>query len=541
MLLEDRRSLHEDLEVIEKAISERFIRNPSLYYHNLPILSQLSGVDDLKYTDQHVSNNMIYRVRKVKRSRKQLMSQEHEIKQFLRYRTNIIKKLEDLNARPSPSVKMNIDEFKNSIISTAGKNKDGASSTSLRDKLSKYAMFPSTGKKNQKQLLAQISEDLDINKIFTREEQYGEYFDLNLLYSEWINVIKSSDCTILDFLTTIENIFIDEIGTDSVNYLYLIKPPMDRKNTRYVQFIGSFSKYLEIYLYKVYPMLDKSVVESNLNEEFLNEYINKPIKHDESSTKLFCVACRKNFANQSVFVNHIEGKNHNKNLNKRRDFYLHEFKIKKLLNVLKSVFHNTKNFTERKLAFTADERREELERITNIYNAPVYGSDEEEKDVSDIEENKGKEPSGGNSMLDGSFDMPLGPDGMPMPFWLYKLQGLDVQYTCEICSNQQYQGRRAYEKHFREPTHEYHLKCLGITPSSVFKGITTIKEAQSLWKKINSSTKAIRSNFDQLDNSTPGKKITSSAGIKMDIEVEDDDGNVMTEQVYNDLKKQGLL
>lgn len=541
MLLENRRSLQEDLEVIEKAISERFSRNPSLYYHNLPILSQLSGNDDSKYTAQHVSNNMIYKVKKVKRSRKQLMSQEHEIKQFLRNRSRIIKRLEDLNAQPLSSVKIDINEFKQSVISTDDNDATESPSISLRDKLSKYAMFPSTGKKNQKQLLAQISEDLDINKIFTREEQYGEYLDPNALYSEWINVIKSSDCTILDFLTTIENIFIDKMGTDSINYLYLLKPPMDRKNGRYGKFIESLSKYLENFLYKVYPIIDKSVIENNLKEEFSNDYINKPIKHDESSSKMFCVACGKNFANPSVFVNHIDGKNHSKNLNKKRDFYLCEFKVKKILNVLKDVFHNTKSFTERKLAFTVDERREELERITKIYNAPVYGSDEEEKDISDIEEDKGKEPGSNSSALNGSFDMPLGPDGMPMPFWLYKLQGLDVQYTCEICSNQQFQGRRAYEKHFREPTHEYHLKCLGITPSSVFKGITTIQEAQLLWKKINSSSKAIKINTEKANSNTANKKSSSTVGIKMDIEVEDDDGNVMTEQVYNDLKKQGLL
>lgn len=541
MLLEDRRALQEDLEVIEKAISERFQRNPSLYYHNLPILSQLCEANDNHYDNRHVSKNMIYKVRKIKRSKKQLMAQEHEIKLFLKDRSNIIDKLEELNTIPVPSTDLSITDFKQSLEPNNDKDGRGVSTKSLRDKLTRYAMFPDSSANNYKQLLAQRSENLDINTIFTREEQYGEYFDLDSLYCEWINVLKSSECTIIDFLTTLENIFIDKLNSTDINHLYLVKPPMDRKNGRYVHFVEKFAKYLENYLYKSYPLVDKALIESNLTGEFLDEYINKPIKHDISSSKLFCVACGKNFANASVFENHIDGKNHKKNFDKRKEFYLAEFKTKKLLNILREVFHNTKSFTERKLAFSVDERREELERITKIYTAPVYGANEEEKDLSEMEEGSSKESSTNNSLLDGSFDMPLGPDGMPMPFWLYKLQGLDVQYTCEICSNKQFQGRRAYEKHFREPTHEYHLKCLGITPSSVFKGITTIKEAQSLWQKINSSTKAIKIDHNQHDNKDPNKKHNVVNTIKMDIEVEDDDGNVMTEQVYNDLKKQGLL
>ena len=64
--------------------------------------------------------------------------------------------------------------------------------------------------------------------------------------------------------------------------------------------------------------------------------------------------------------------------------------------------------------------------------------------------------------------------------------------------------RRAFEKHFREPTHTYHLKCLGIIPSVVFKGITSIAEAQSLWKRVNNSSKTlpINTNKDVKNNST---------------------------------------
>ena len=37
--------------------------------------------------------------------------------------------------------------------------------------------------------------------------------------------------------------------------------------------------------------------------------------------------------------------------------------------------------------------------------------------------------------------LPLGWDGKPIPYWLYKLHGLGVEYRCEICSDHVYMGR----------------------------------------------------------------------------------------------------
>lgn len=45
-------------------------------------------------------------------------------------------------------------------------------------------------------------------------------------------------------------------------------------------------------------------------------------------------------------------------------------------------------------------------------------------------------------------NLPLGWDGRPIPYWLYKLHGLGVEYKCEICGNTSYWGRKAFEDHF---------------------------------------------------------------------------------------------
>ena len=35
-------------------------------------------------------------------------------------------------------------------------------------------------------------------------------------------------------------------------------------------------------------------------------------------------------------------------------------------------------------------------------------------------------------------NLPLGWDGKPIPYWLYKLHGLNISYNCEICGNYTY-------------------------------------------------------------------------------------------------------
>ena len=35
-------------------------------------------------------------------------------------------------------------------------------------------------------------------------------------------------------------------------------------------------------------------------------------------------------------------------------------------------------------------------------------------------------------------NLPLGWDGKPIPYWLYKLHGLNISYKCEICANYTY-------------------------------------------------------------------------------------------------------
>jgi hypothetical protein len=65
----------------------------------------------------------------------------------------------------------------------------------------------------------------------------------------------------------------------------------------------------------------------------------------------------------------------------------------------------------------------------------------------------------------------------PIPYWLYNLHGLGIEYKCEICGNYSYWGRRAFERHFSEWRHSYGMKCLRIPNTVHFKDITSINDA----------------------------------------------------------------
>lgn len=120
-------------------------------------------------------------------------------------------------------------------------------------------------------------------------------------------------------------------------------------------------------------------------------------------------------------------------------------------------------------------------------------------------------------------DVPLGWDGKPIPFWLYKLHGLNHEFHCEICGDASYKGPRAFEKHFADPQHVHGLRCLDISYSKKFFMVTRIADAVKLRAKLQRISKEADFNPD------------------LEIEYEDSSGNVLNRKTYRDLERQGLL
>ena len=101
-----------------------------------------------------------------------------------------------------------------------------------------------------------------------------------------------------------------------------------------------------------------------------------------------------------------------------------------LLVALVPTLNETKSNVERRFSLTAREREQELlEQAKPAAPPPAAAADgtaEEEEEEERIY---------------NPLKLPLGWDGKPIPYWLYKLHGLGVEYRCEICSDHVYMGR----------------------------------------------------------------------------------------------------
>ncbi|KAG5558822.1 hypothetical protein RHGRI_008699 [Rhododendron griersonianum] len=179
-----------------------------------------------------------------------------------------------------------------------------------------------------------------------------------------------------------------------------------------------------------------------------------------------------------------------------------EAKIIKLCDLLHETIVRTKENVEKKQALTYEEM--EAEREEEDIQADSESDDEEQQIYNPLK-------------------LPMGWDGKPIPYWLYKLHGLGQEFKCEICGNHSYWGRRAYERHFKEWRHQHGMRCLGIPNTKNFNEITSIEEAKVLWEGIQE------------------KQGVNKWRPELEEEYEDKEGNIYNKKTYTDLQRQGLI
>ncbi|CAI9092540.1 OLC1v1027808C1 [Oldenlandia corymbosa var. corymbosa] len=185
-----------------------------------------------------------------------------------------------------------------------------------------------------------------------------------------------------------------------------------------------------------------------------------------------------------------------------KEVALMEAKVEKLCDSLDDIITRTKENVEKKQALTYEEI--EAERKEEDVQ-PESESDDEDQQIYN------------------PLKLPMGWDGKPIPYWLYKLHGLGQEFKCEICGNYSYWGRRAYERHFKEWRHQHGMRCLGIPNTKNFNEITSIEEAKQLWERIQER--------QGLNKWRPD----------LEEEYEDQEGNIYNKKTYTDLQRQGLI
>ena len=116
--------------------------------------------------------------------------------------------------------------------------------------------------------------------------------------------------------------------------------------------------------------------------------------------------------------------------NKHRTAALLTYLATALLVDLMQILNDTKANVERRFSLTAKEREQEILEAQKPPALPPTtgtegGAEEEEEE----------------ERIYNPLKLPMGWDGKPIPYWLYKLHGLGVEYRCEICSDHVYMGR----------------------------------------------------------------------------------------------------
>lgn len=161
----------------------------------------------------------------------------------------------------------------------------------------------------------------------------------------------------------------------------------------------------------------------------------------------------------------------------------------------------------------------------------------------------GEEDDEDNRPIYNPKDVPLGWDGKPIPYWLYKLHGLNLRLKCEICGDETYRGPRAFQRHFQEWRHSWRMRQLGIPNTHHFQGVVSIDDARTCTPCGAARLAAVRARASSVGPRRVGFAVWAKlqqhkqqGAFKEDeVEFEDTRGNVINKKVYEDLRRQGLL
>ncbi|KAI7830901.1 hypothetical protein BX661DRAFT_142115 [Kickxella alabastrina] len=354
-----------------------------------------------------------------------------------------------------------------------------------------------------------------LDTMFSGEERLGRYVDLNEQHELYLNVRDAQRLSYLDYLAQFTK--------------FELYPRKLKTSLQYTAYLNSLRGYFDGFFARAMPLFDLPKTTAEAKDKFVDAWAAGTVLGWEVSDddhKLLCTVCNKQFEKETTFNAHMNSRKHqkaaarsedgnassdkqdaqkqasDKKAEKEREAAWSESLIRTHVLVLTDKIRDTRSNVERRQALTEEERKQEV--------------DEEEPEFEEDNEDKDEE-------IYNPFNLPMGWDGKPIPYWLYKLHGLGVKFSCEVCGNAIYRGRKAYEKHFQESRHATNMRRLGIPNTRQFHGVAAIDEAQNLWERIQKEKKQVVASTDTFE------------------EYEDSEGNVFNKKTYFDLKRQGLI
>ena len=525
MILEDQRFLHEDLERLEQGISDRIAEDPR----------HVRYAPCAYYAECFSSRSQLpYQIR-------DRLARDHQIAGFLariqeqsRRLIEIYNDVEGARTKEVQSISTGdpFDEFYKQVAE-------------IKDFHRRYPNEPVENLERAYKRKAPgegESATAEVDNLFTGEEAYGKFLDLTMLHEDYLNLPGVKRLSYIQYLDSFD-VFVPP---------QCVIKKADKMTDQYFGYVGRLASYLEEFMRRTRPLEDLEKLFAAFDQDFEKAWEadqvagwsaehNAPTvsgpKTEGTGEGIWCPDCEKEFKNDNVYKAHLSGKKHvnaakarasnglaanakptttngtttHTRRLKERAVAEREFRIQKLAATMQGQRSDTRVNVERKQGMTERERQLELEALFA------------EQPSSSLLPSRGGPSGGGNdSDSDSSTDekiynplkLPLAWDGKPIPYWLYKLHGLGVEFACEICGNFVYMGRRAFDKHFNEARHIYGLKCLGITQTQLFREITGIQDALKLWDKVQRDKRA------------------EKVGGENVVQMEDAEGNVMPEKVY---------
>ncbi|XP_052441083.1 splicing factor 3A subunit 3 [Carassius gibelio] len=335
---------------------------------------------------------------------------------------------------------------------------------------------------------------------FTDEEGYGRYLDLHDCYLKYTNLKGVEKLEYVTYLSTFDQLF--DISKDRKNAEYkkcFINVCVLQKETSSA--LTHAGAHLDLSAFSSWEEL-ASLGLDRLKSALMALGLKCGGTLEERAQRLFSTKGKSlESLDPSLFAKNPKAKGPKKDSERNKESAFLEAQIYEYVEILGEQRQLTHENVQRKQARTGEERDEE---------------DEEQPSESESEDED-------NEIIYNPKNLPLGWDGKPIPYWLYKLHGLNINYNCEICGNYTYRGPKAFQRHFAEWRHAHGMRCLGIPNTAHFANVTQIEDAVSLWSKLKSQKALERWQPDTEE------------------EYEDSSGNVVNKKTYEDLKRQGLL
>jgi len=368
MILEEQRFLHEDLERLEQAISDRVAEEPR--HVSVP----------------HTRNKVMLILNPQVRER---LNRDHQIAGFL-------DRIQDQSTRLLDLYK-DADGSRTKEIQTISTGEPlEAFYKQLSEIKSFHQRYPNEPVENLERAYKKRTpgegetQTYEIDNMFTGEEAFGKYMDLTTIHEQYLNLPGIKRLTYLQYLDAFDIFTPPQCS---------IKRP-DKMTDQYFKYVGELANYLESFMQRTRPLEDLQTLFRTFDVDFDKAWDTNdipawkletpaPSTNGASGDGLWCADCEKDFKNDNVYKAHLTGKKHIRAAEaraarqgdnggdtngsakrgpstlrlKERAIAEREYRVKRLAAAMSQERGDTRVNVERKQGMTERERQMELDAL----------------------------------------------------------------------------------------------------------------------------------------------------------------------------------